>query len=195
MRPLTTRPYKIASCSAFLFLLLSVAAVRAGGGFSSPGNTVTQTDTKTDTSASGGPTAASDTAAIAFSQNGVSFTATTTAAAATTGNAVIAGAGNAVDVQFPANAKVTVDGTSTANSEFIKGGNSIADSKSVTTVTVTINGKPYAVATEVAMAVARLTAQGASSSTATATGTLSLGGDASAAGTPGVPIIAAKPVR
>ncbi len=54
-----------------------------------------------------------------------------------------------------------MDSTSNADSVFEKGGNSLADSKSITTVTITINGKPYAVATEVAMAMARVTAQGA----------------------------------
>jgi cytoskeletal protein RodZ len=192
MRSPKTRPYKIDRCSALLFLLLSAAAAQAGGGFSSPANTITQTDTKTDTSPTGGPTAASETAAIGFSQNGVSFTAVTTATAATTGNAVVAAAGDVTDVQFPANAKVSVDSTSNADSVFEKGGNSLADSKSTTTVTITINGKPYAVATEVAMAMARVTAQG-STSTATATGTLSLAGDGSAAGAPAGPVSAIKP--
>ncbi len=192
MRSPKTRPYKIAGCSALLFLLLSAAAAHAGGGFSSPANTITQTDTKTDTSPTGGPTAAAETAAINFSQNGVSFTAETTAVATTSGSAVIAGAGDDTDVQFPATAKVSVDSTSNADSVFEKGGNSLADSKSVTTVTITINGKPYAVAYEVAMAMARVTAQG-STSTATATGTLSLSGDGSAAGSTSGPVSAIKP--
>lgn len=191
MRSLEPRPIKFVRSSALLFLLLSAATVRADGGFSGLTNVTTKTDTVTDTSPTGAPTAATEAAAINFSQAGVSFTAITAAIAETAGTAVIAGAGDVTNVQFPSNAQVTVDSNSTVSTEFMKGGNSLGQARSDTTVTVYINGKPYAVATEVAMAVARITAQGASSSTATATGTLSTVGDITTAG----PVVVSKPVR
>ncbi|MGO9171476.1 MAG: hypothetical protein ACLP7P_05885 [Rhodomicrobium sp.] len=122
---------------------------------------------------------------ITASGDGINLTSTTGAEAVGGHLDSAATAWNTTTVQTGGSVGETVSSTSLTVT-FTKGSASLSWGQSTTEVSVIINGKPYVVAQELAMAFARASQYGASS-WAEAEGTLSLPG-----GSPPVPVAAGK---
>ncbi len=162
MRPAKSRPYWILTCSALVLpLLWSAPAARAGGGYSEP-SLVEQSKARTTAEHSArGASVAEDSVTIIAAGAGFSFTATTGGIAGATPLAVAATVWDTTTVNTAVEADVTVDSNAITHT-IAKGRNSISKGRSATQVTIVINGKKYAVAREVAIAIARATQFGTS---------------------------------
>jgi hypothetical protein len=187
MRPARTRlcrtliPFVLA-----LLLPWCAPAAIAEGGFSGP-SLVQQSQTGVAANYSPrGNSVSAESVTIAFSEDGVNLTSTTTAEGAAGHLASTAVGWDTTTVQTSVPANVSVNSNSLSWS-FDKGAASLSWGQSTTEVTVVINGKTYVVAQELAIAFARATQFGASS-WAEAEGTLSLPGSGSSP----VPVAAGK---
>jgi hypothetical protein len=143
----------LAFCSCIL-------EAQAGGGFSEP---MIEQSTRGATAvySSRGDAVASKSVTITASGDGFSFTSTTGGVAAGRPVASAAMVWDATTVHTSVYGEVKVNSSSFTNS-FSKAGSSISKGISTTETTVSINGATYAVAKELAFAVARATEFGAS---------------------------------
>jgi hypothetical protein len=138
--------------------LINAVPVRADGGFGAPNMNIAVDHSKGHKTA-----AVSETVTVDLSGNGVELTATAGGDAAA-GQSI----GSAATTRNTSTAKTTngnskiVQNSASLSTGFSKGGNSITKSRSTAETIVSVNGKTYAVANEVAIAVARNTKFGSS---------------------------------
>ena len=157
-----------------LSLLWYMPGALAEGGFPEPGFVLLSQRDATTSHSTGGEAVSSDSVTITASGPGYSLTSTTGGASAAANLSTAVAVWDTTTIQTSVPSSVTVNSSSTSAS-FTKGGASLAAGKSVTEATITINGKPYVVARELAMAFARSTRFG-SSSAVEVEGTLTLAG-------------------
>ncbi|MGO9475555.1 MAG: hypothetical protein ACLPWS_19445 [Rhodomicrobium sp.] len=183
MRAAEPPQHRTLACFVLLLELSSGAtSARAGGGFSDP-SLVQQSKSGVviEYSANGRPAVATEEITADVSGDGFNIISTVGGAAAAKGSC--AGVWSTVtllgtvDVQASVPANLTAI-TSAETTTFSKGGNSISYGIATTEATVVINGQTYAVAKELAIAVARATQFG-SSAAVEVDGTLSLPGSGS----------------
>jgi hypothetical protein len=141
---------------------LFAPAALAGGGFSEPGFVQQSNTGFTANSSPRGSSVSADSVTITASGEGFSLTSTTNAEGIAGHLASAAAVWDTTTVQTNVPANVTVQSNSYTFS-FDKGNASLAGGESTTVTTVVINGKIYAVAQELALALARATQFGATS--------------------------------
>jgi hypothetical protein len=167
-------------------LLWHMPLAQAEGGFPEPGF-VQQSQRATATSYSRkGEAVSADSVTITASGPGYSLTSTTGGVSAAVNLSTAVALWDTTAVQTSVPASVTVD-SSSASASFTKGGASLSAGKSVTQATIVIDGRPYVVARELAMAFARATQFG-SSSAVQVEGTLTFPGSGSSC----APVAASK---
>jgi len=137
-------------------LLLGVQAVHAGGGFLEP-----KTDVVATYSTGHEPATATEAVTLELSSNGATVLATSGANAQGGIGSTASMAWSTTTVTGSGNSQI-IESSTASSTGFSKGSNSITKAMSATQTTVVINGQTYAVAKEVAIAVARNTNFGSS---------------------------------
>ena len=140
----------------FTMGILATGPAAAGGGFPEPG-----IDIVSAYSTGREPATASGAVTVELSGNGVAVLATSGADAQGVIGSTAATAWSTTTVKGSGNSQI-VESSTSSSTAFSKGSNSISKSLAATETTVVINGQTYAVAKEVAMAVARNTSFGSS---------------------------------
>jgi hypothetical protein len=136
--------------------LITMGAANAGGGFLEP-----KTDVVAVYSTGHQPATASDAVTLELSGNGATVLATSGANAQSGIGSAASAAWSTTTVTGSGNTQI-IESSTALSTGFSKGPNSITKAMSATETTVVINGQTYAVAKEVAMAVARNTGFGSS---------------------------------
>ena len=137
-------------------LLLGVQAVQAGGGFLEP-----KADIVAAYSTGHEPATASEAVTVELSSNGVTLLATSGGSAQGGTGSTASTAWSTTTATGSGNSRI-VESSTAFSTGFSKGSSSITKAMSATETTVVINGQTYAVAKEVAIAVARNTGFGSS---------------------------------
>jgi hypothetical protein len=169
-----------------LSLLWYMPGALAEGGFPEPGFVQQSQSDAAASYSTRGEAVSAGSVTIAASGPGYSLTSTTGGVSAAVNLSTAAAVWDTTTVQTSVPSSVIVD-SSSASVSFTKGGASLVAGKSMTEATIMINGKPYVVAQELAIAFARATQFG-SSSAVEVEGTLTLAGS----GYSSAPVAASK---
>ena len=152
-----SQSFLLATLASSVFaLLLTMGAANAGGGFAEP-----KMDIVAAYSTSREPATASEAVTVEMSGNGATVLATSGGNAQGGIGSAASTAWSTTTVTGSGNSQI-IESSTSSSTGFSKGSNSITKAMSATETTVVINGQTYAVAKEVAIAVARNTNFGSS---------------------------------